>query len=122
MSESTQADDAHRDPLEQRVAALERENERLRDRIDDLEDQLSPDSPTFSPAASDYRDARVLEALDAGDKLRLSTLRSLYLERTDIQYDKTLRDRVKNLVESDAFEEIGHQRWRYIGTADESDR
>lgn len=104
------------------VEALRWELAELRDRVDILENQLESSSSTLPPVASDYRDARVLEALDVGDVPTLSTLRTLYEERTDISDDSTLRDRVKHLVQSEAFEEAGSRRWRYLGPAGEHDR
>jgi hypothetical protein len=117
MSESSHRGEAtaSNQSLEQRVAALESETERLRNRVAELEEQLGPGPSTLPSAASDYRDARVLEALDVGDEPRLSTLRALYEERTDIRDRSTLRDRVEGLAESDAFDQVGYQRWRYLG-------
>jgi len=118
MSETQDVQRPSRDRLEQRIAALEEEHSRLRDRIDELERKLDSESSALPAAASDYRDARVLDGLQVGDEPRLSTLQTLYLGRTDIRDDETLRDRIEDLVESPAFETIGYQQWRYLGPKD----
>lgn len=98
------------------VEDLRREVEQLRERVAELESQVGPGGSALPPAASDYRDARVLDPLDAGDTVHLHDLRELYRSRTDIRDDSTLRERIKDLVETEAFEQIGKQRWRYHGT------
>jgi hypothetical protein len=102
-------------PAADDVAALREEVARLRDRVDALEEQVGAGTSSLPPAAKDYRDARVLKALDAGDVVPLQRLRTLYQERSDVRDADTLRDRVESLVSSDAFENIGMQRWRYHG-------
>jgi hypothetical protein len=98
---------------------LRAELEALRERVATLEAQVSAGPSTLPSVASDYRDARVLEALDEGDKVHLHELRELYLDRTDIRDDATLRARIKDIAQSDAFERAGTQCWRYCGSGGE---
>jgi hypothetical protein len=112
---STEPDAAGTDRDE--VAALRREVEYLHDRLDELEARVGPAASSLPPAASDYRDARVLHRLEAGDTVDTATLRTLYEEYTDIREGHTLRDRLQDLTETPAFEDVGFQRWRYLGPA-----
>lgn len=102
-------------PVPDPVEDLRDELEALRDRVAELEAQVGPGGSSLPAVASDYRDARVLEAIDVGDEVHLRDLRALFLDRTDIRDDGTLRDRIKDLVESEAFDNVGTQRWEYLG-------
>jgi len=106
-------------PAADDVAALREEVARLRDRVDALEDQIGGSS-TLPRHAKDYRDARVLAALDAGDEVHLDRIRTLYQERSDVRDADTLRDRVRDLVQTEAFTPTGRQRWRYHGPGGET--
>ena len=79
------------------TAALREEIEALRERVTELESHVATGSSTLPPAASDYRDARVLEALDQGETV-------------------PLRKRIKTIAESEAFKKTGQQRWKYVGS------
>lgn len=103
-------------PVSDPAEDVREEIEALRERVAELEAQVGTGSSTLPPAASDYRDARVLEAIDVGDDVHLRDIRELYTDRTDIRDGETLRDRVKDLVESEAFDHVGTQRWRYLGS------
>lgn len=98
------------------AAALREEIEALRERVAELESHVATGSSTLPPAASDYRDARVLEALDQGETVPLRKLRELYLDLTDVRESDTLRKRIKTIAESEAFEKTGQQRWKYVGS------
>lgn len=85
--------------------------------VAELEAQVGPSDSTLPPEASDYRDARVLEALSPGERVRVSTLHELYDERTDIRDRDVRRSRVKDLVESAAFTRTDDRVWRYRDVA-----
>lgn len=104
-------------PDRDEVAALRREVDQLRERLDELEAKVGPSDSTLSPAASDYRDARVFEALSPGERVRVSTLYELYDERTDIRDRDVRRSRVKDLVESAAFTRTDDRVWRFRDVA-----
>lgn len=101
------------------LEALRQEVEQLRERVADLEDRVQSSS-TLPPAAKDYRDARVLDALEPGEIVTLRQFHQLFREHTDIRNEETLRERTKNLAESDAFENVGHRRWQYRGPGDDA--
>jgi hypothetical protein len=119
---SDRADSTASNDVDDEVVSLRREVETLRnglrdlrDRVYELEEQMGAGGSSLPPIASDYRDARVLEALSPGETVDLQQLQDLYQQRTDIREGDTLRSRVKDLVESEGFEEEGFQRWRYLG-------
>jgi hypothetical protein len=114
MSTEPDATGADRD---EEIAALRREVEYLHDRLDELEARLGPGPSSLPPAASDHRDARVLEALTRGETVGVKGLHTLYDERTDVRDDAVRRDRVKDLVETPAFERVDTRTWRYLGPA-----
>jgi chromosome segregation ATPase len=104
------------EPLRERVARLERENAHLRERLDDLEarlDETTTSASSLPAGAKDYRDRAVLKQLDAGDVVDAAQMHSLYDEHTDIRDSDTRLDRVKHLLESDAFERTGDRYWRH---------
>lgn len=100
--------------LREEVQALRRDLARAEDRIADLEEQVGPSS-SLPAAASDWRDARVFEALDAGQVIGVSTFRDVVAEATDIRDSDTITERVKSLAQGPAFEQVGSQRWRFCG-------
>lgn len=112
-STNTQGERGH-DPLRDRVDRLAAEVERLEERVAELEAQDgSPSSSTLPEGATDYRDARVIEALTPGETVTPRRLRDLYRDRTDIRDSDTLRDRTKALVGREPFEPTGQSTWRF---------
>ena len=108
-------------PMSDEIEALREEVSRLRhdlaqakQRIADLEARAQTTS-SLPAAASDWRDARVLEALEPGDVLTLSEFRDLVESQTDIRSQEKITERVRGLAETDAFESVRGQRWRYRG-------
>jgi hypothetical protein len=101
------------------IEALREELARLRDRVAELEERVDPSGSTLPPAARDYRDARVLEAITAGETVSARDLHALYREHTDIRSKQKRRDRVKDLVTSETFVDVGTRRWRYFGPGGE---
>jgi hypothetical protein len=100
---------------------LQQRVEQLTERVEALEEKLeaatgTTSTPSFGgPAGLDARDSAVVDALDAGDVLGLKTFRRLYRDRTDIRQSDTVAERVRNLTQTEFFEEAGHSRWRYVG-------
>jgi cell division septum initiation protein DivIVA len=112
---STATDTA--DDVADRDRDLAAEVERLRQRIADLEARLdeadASESSTLPTGARDHRDAAVLEALEAGERVTSSRLQKLYRERTDIHREDTVQERQRALTKGDAFEILGPGRFRY---------
>jgi len=119
---STETPSTSAEQSDEEIVELRRELAALRRRVTELEQRINSTS-TLPPAASDYRDARVLDVLSRGQTLHLRQLRSIYFDLTDIRDKETVRDRIKDLVESEVFEKVGQQRWRYVASspADGSD-
>jgi hypothetical protein len=96
---------------------LAAEVERLRQRVADLEACLdetdASESSALPTGARDHRDAAVLEALEAGERVTSSRLQKLYRKRTDIHREDTVLERQRELAKSDAFEILGPGRFRY---------
>ncbi|MFW6435968.1 MAG: hypothetical protein ACOCY1_06255 [Halovenus sp.] len=102
--------------LRDEIAYLRLELAQAKQRITELEATIDETGSATSlpPAASDWRDARVLEALDPGDVLSLKQFRTLVESRTDIRDDEKITERVRRLAETDAFERLDPG-WRYRG-------
>lgn len=98
---------------------LAAEVERLRERVADLEEVVedltddADDADTSTPTVRDHRDAAVLEALTPGDRITSKEIAALYRARTDLQREETIEERLKALVDRDAFEQIAFGKWRY---------
>lgn len=119
MSQAEPTDEPTDETLRERVDRLEREVATLRAQIEEDADTASS---TLPPGASDYRDARVLEALAPGDTVGPGTLQDLYRDRTDVRDRETLRERIKSLVERGPFEHASRRRWRYVPEGGDSAR
>jgi len=114
-TESTEQPTDQIEALREEIDQLHLELAKARQRITDLEERVESSS-TLPPAASDWRDARVLDALEEGDYLSVTEFRDLIKSRTDVREQETVTERLKGLVKSDAFETAGTRRWRYIGS------
>ena len=99
----------------------------LRARVEALEDELAAlkadvESEDTHPGGvqmfTDPRDASVVDALEPGQSVSLTRLRNLYLQRTDVRKENTLRDRVKRLTKTPLFEREKNG-WTFVGEEDD---
>jgi hypothetical protein len=112
--------------LRDEIADLRAELAEARQRITDLEQRVhsSPSSPAGPSGTPDWRDARILDALDPGEVVTLPELRDIVTSETDITADDTARERIKRVTDTEAFENIGPRhrpRWRYLGDTTDTD-
>lgn len=70
---------------------------------------------TSYPLYIDRRDEPVVEQLEPDEVYGVTHITSLYRTRTDITREQTAKDRMKNLVQSPAFEFVRTGRFRYLG-------
>jgi len=112
MSTETQTHDkaerTEQHDLKTRVEELEAENQRLRERLDALEDGQEPE-----PATGDYRDAAVLEQLDPNEAVTTQRFQTLYKRHSDLVDSRTIAKRIKTLTSGPEFENCGSRVWRF---------
>ena len=98
------------------------EVERLRNRVEALEDELAElkagDTTDAGSGGSgkftDARDAAVIDALEPGANVTLQNLQFLYRSRTDIRAEDTLQSRIKHLTKTPLFER-DQNGWTFVG-------
>lgn len=92
----------------------------MRGRIAELEEEQQSSTATTTTGAGDGREQAVVEALEERDGQTISVmqLKELYRRETDVSNSKTLKRRVKQLVDRPEFEKTskrGPASWRFVG-------
>jgi len=92
-------------------------DDELRERLDELErrvSRLEQDQPESDEIPSgekqrgvDHRDAEIMNRMQQGKKYTSTQIQNAYKTYTDIQQDKTAKQRAKMLVKRDCFSKDG---------------
>ncbi len=95
-----------------RIADHEEDTAALEERVAELEAELGLEDSQPEPDY-DSRDQAIVERLEPGETITVSELRQLYRRHTDIRSEKTLKRRMKGLVDRPEFEiaDIGEIRY-----------
>lgn len=96
------------------VHELKQEIDRLKERVESLEDRLDK-QPQATHDGLDSRDAAVLEHIEHGQEVTTRHLQQLYRDETDIKQESTLRKRIRDLTAQDFFKKTATTRWVYRG-------
>lgn len=106
------------------LCRLEAKNRQLETRLEKLEtvNGLDGEESTLSEVSRlDHRDEKVVKAIvaDGRERVSLKELRELYRNHTDIRAEETLRERTRDLTKRGPFEHeqrgLNSSVWRFTG-------
>jgi len=101
--------------LRQEVADLRRRVARLEAALREQDERVSADPNVPRDARLDHYDRPVVESLERHETYHVRTLTQRYLTRSQIAQEATAKERVKQLVATDAFEPRGGGDHEFVG-------